>query len=248
MNPIDACGPATPRGPAAPCEATRRRIAGRLDSPQPLLRPADLEHLASCESCRDFLAQTAPESLFSLLVLEKTNEAFWTGFETRVMAEIRERPRKAGGLLGALWRPRPLGLAAAAAAIAAVVLLLKPGAQPPLHAARRAVARGADLVARVSRQPSGAPERAAGVGEREAAENPAPRERAMLEGPLTALGSPLEGRLPGGAHLSPERDAALPAPVESVSSPTARFYTINVEAPGARGSDVVVIVDQGIDI
>lgn len=178
------------------CAAIRRNLAER-DAP---LSPAEVAHIDGCAACRRSAAEAAPEALFALLVLERKDEAFWTGFDTRVMAAVRESGRGPRGILQAILRPRTLALGTGAALIAAWAMLA--GIREPL----------APRSART--------------------DPPASETLAAADGPMPLI----------------ETDAAPPAPVESVFSPTARVVTINVETPGPDSSEVVMIVDQGIDI
>lgn len=244
QGPIDrAPGPAT--GPGrdelrhrlASCEDVRRTLALRESEEEFPLAPAQVEHLAVCEGCRVVLAQAEPTALFSVLALETKPEAFWTGFETRVLATVREEQRAKSGILGVLLRPRALGLAFSAAALAVVALLVRVSGLPSGGAEARRAATGPAEGSVLNHEP-------AAHGDTRPAEGPL----ATPGAPGTALAD-LTAREAASPLSDPlERDAVSPAPVETVSSPTARVLTINVKDPARDEADVVVIVDQGIDI
>src|SRR5262245_3104936 len=108
---------------ARDCQGLGRRIASAAEEDLARLAQEAAPHLTTCASCRAELARRDPAALFALLAFETKDDAFFAGFETRVMAAVREADRepRLGGL-GAVLRPRYLARAAAAAAI--VVLLV----------------------------------------------------------------------------------------------------------------------------
>jgi hypothetical protein len=71
---------------------------------------------------------------------------------------------------------------------------------------------------------------------------------------LLALAAPRLVPRPAPAPAPPERAAAPPAPetrrptVESIESPDARVYEVKVFGEGDRFTDVVLIVDRGVDL
>src|SRR5262245_20652677 len=112
------------------CREIARRLETARDEDLARLAREEAGHFEACGSCRSEVALRDPSALFALLAFEKKDEAFFTGFETRVMAEIREAERESrGGWLGAILRPRYLALAGGAAAIA-VALVLYAGHSP----------------------------------------------------------------------------------------------------------------------
>jgi hypothetical protein len=128
---------------ARDCQGLGRRLASAGAEDLARLAREAAPHLETCPSCRAELARRDPAALFALLAFEKKDEAFFAGFETRVMAAVRETGREPRlGWLGAVLRPRYLVLAAAAAAIA-VVLVARRGPPPQ-------VARGPEPPAAVS--------------------------------------------------------------------------------------------------
>lgn len=105
------------------CDVLARRLRTSGDD---LARVAREEagHLEGCFDCRADLARRDPTALFALLAFEKKDEAFFAGFETRVMAGVREAAREGrGGWLGAILRPRLVALGASAAAIGVVLVI-----------------------------------------------------------------------------------------------------------------------------
>jgi len=115
------------------CLDLARRLAAAVDEDLARFAREEAPHLDACPPCRARLAQRDPAALFALLAFEKKGDAFFAGFETRVMAGVREAAREPrGGWLGAILRPRYLGLAAgcAALAIAVAMLLESPGPAP----------------------------------------------------------------------------------------------------------------------
>ena len=190
----------------------------------------DLRHLAGCGACRVRLAEADPAALFSLLVLERKDDAFWTGFETRVLARIREAEREPSGWLARLFRPRSLAvLACSAAAILSVFVLTRTGApHPGGPEGARAVLPGIpptlppDLIARAD------------------------------GGPLLPLGphdigtpSPVESVLSSTARI-------ISIKVEGAANGDSRtlFPGAPTHQPSRHqdGADLVLIVDQRIDI
>jgi len=195
------------------CGDLALRLAACPDEGLSRLAREEAAHLEACGSCRAALARREPSALFALLTLEKKDDAFFTGFETRVLAGVREaRREERGGWLGAILRPRFLALAAGAAAIAvALMVRMEPPSAPSVAARAGAPAEAG--------APTGAPVLAP-------------------EGTVASLEiAPTESSEPI------ERDAAAPSPVESVASATARVISIQVAGPRHESSDLVLIVD-----
>jgi hypothetical protein len=197
---------------SAACAALRTALESRAAGDE---RPVGCDlasHLQSCETCRALAARTDPTVFFAPLAFERKDEGFWLGFETGVLAKVREDQARGKGILRfSLW-PRWAALAAGASVLALAVLALRPGGGGPFdHTGRRA-----------------ATVPMAGTTE-------------------TVIAS---AAAPAGAALLLERDVAAPAPVETISSPTAKVLSIRVGKgkEDTEESDVVVIVDQGIDI
>jgi hypothetical protein len=118
------------------CDLFARRLRSASDPSGEALAGAardESAHLEACRDCREELARRDPAALFALLAFEKKDDAFFTGFETRVMAGIRESEREErGGWLGAILRPRLLALCAGVAAVTiALVVWMGQPAQPP---------------------------------------------------------------------------------------------------------------------
>ena len=194
----------------AGCDALRAALESRAAGDERPLGRDLASHLASCEACCALAASADPTAFFAPLAFERKDEGFWLGFETSVLAKVREDEARGKGIARlSLW-PRWVALAAGASVLALAVLVLSPGGGGPADRAGR---------------------RAATVPVS------APRE------PVIASALP-----PAGAALSLERDLAAPAPVETILSPTAKVLSISVGRGGTEESDVVVIVDQGIDI
>jgi len=120
------------------CRDLARRLAAAVDEDLARFARDEAPHLDACPPCRARLAQRDPAALFALLAFEKKGDAFFAGFETRVMAGVREDARETrGGWLGALLRPRYLALGASAAAIAvAITLIARREAPAPVSIAR----------------------------------------------------------------------------------------------------------------
>jgi hypothetical protein len=112
------------------CRDLVRRLETAGDEDFARLAREEAPHLEACRSCRARLAQRDPSALFALLAFEKKDNAFFAGFETRVMAGVREEAKAArGSWLGAILRPRYLALAAGAAALAiALIARMEPPA------------------------------------------------------------------------------------------------------------------------
>jgi hypothetical protein len=134
------------------CGDLALRLAACADEGLSRLAREEAAHLEACGSCRAALARREPTALFALLTLEKKDDAFFTGFETRVLAGVREaRREERGGWLGAILRPRFLALAAGAAAIAVALMVRM---EPPR---RRLRARRAQAPAPRVAKPSAPP-------------------------------------------------------------------------------------------
>jgi hypothetical protein len=240
----------------------------------------EIEHAASCAPCRRAIASRDPSALFSLLSLEANDEASWLGFETRVLAEVRATRRGRGRILdfvlsSGLFRAERALLAGGVSLLAVVAILLRAGAGEPAEPrklsapslARRlemgilvhgsgadpgavaSLASGVDWVSGAARAVLG--EGGPGAQTVELAAVPAGR---VAPKPRSTLMLPLE------------RDAGVPAPVESVASATAHIISLSIDAasgppgpgPGSPAragreaepspSDIVLIVDKGIDI
>lgn len=190
--------------------------------PDAMLTSAQLDHLASCVSCRLSIAEADPTLLFGLLSRERKDEAFFLGFETRVMARIRETDLKRRPLLG--WMgARTVALAGGVALIAAAALLVMEIDPRPQAPSPGLVAQG----------PTGAVHDGMTV------------ERTMP--PSAHQGRPDE-LSPSVTLRLPELQAEAPAAVESIASTTAQIISIKVGEPEQGESDVVLIVDQGMDI
>lgn len=115
------------------CREIARRLHAAGDEDLARLAREETGHFEACPTCRAELARRDPTALFALLAFEKKDEAFFMGFETRVMAGIREAEREArGGWLGAILRPRYLllGTGAAALAIALIARMESPAPAP----------------------------------------------------------------------------------------------------------------------
>ena len=219
-------------GSGIACAGIVSRLAQLEATDEILFATAELEHLSSCASCRAAVATADPAALFSVLALETKEGAFWTGFETRILAAVREEEKASrAGVLAGFLRPRFAVLAAGAAAIAAAALFVAPGGPfGPAPPVRRVVSVDEGPIQRTT------------GAEEPARSSPEPMRiaDAIAPRPMPVSGAP--NLLPLG------RDAASPAPVETVSSPTAQVLTINHEDAGRQQADVVLIVDQGIDI
>jgi len=114
------------------CAELVRRLAASSEADLPRLAREDAAHLDACPSCTAELARRDPSALFALLAFERKDEAFFSGFETRVMAGVREaRREERGGWLGTILRPRYLALAAATAAVAVVLIARQGPSGPP---------------------------------------------------------------------------------------------------------------------
>jgi hypothetical protein len=222
----------------------------------------ELGHLASCAPCREALAASDPTALFSTLALERKDDSFWLGFETRVLAGIREQSRTRSGLLARLVRPR-LALLAGGAALIAVVTLVARGGALPGTAPGGGIARAGGAHARPD-APLGAIDWVAGAARAVLGEEGPGREPAPAPEPAA-----IASLAPGWDEAPPlELDAAPPAPVETVSSPTAHIISLSIEPEGGplaaeqragarqaagaavlpAASDVVLIVDREMDI
>src|SRR4029453_1315948 len=105
------------------CREIARRLGAAGDEDLARIAREEAGHFEACRSCRAELVLRDPSALFALLALEKKHDAFFTGFETRVMAGIREAEKETrGGWLGAILRPRYLALAAGAGALAIALI------------------------------------------------------------------------------------------------------------------------------
>ena len=196
----------------AACDTLRAALESRAAGDERPVGPDLAAHLASCETCRAIAARTDPTAFFAPLAFERKDEGFWLGFETGVLAKVREDEARGKGIVRlSLW-PRWVALAAGASVLAFAVVALRPG--------------GGGQADRAGRRAATAP------------------LSAMTETVVASAAAP------AGAALSLDRDVAAPAPVETISSPTAKVLSIRVGKgrEDAEESDVVVIVDQGIDI
>lgn len=120
------------------CREIARRLAAAGDEDLARLAREEAGHFGACRSCSAELARRDPSALFALLAFEEKDEAFFTGFETRVMAGIREAEREIrGGWLGAVLRPRYLVLAAGAAALT-IALIARIESPAPARIAEKA--------------------------------------------------------------------------------------------------------------
>jgi len=107
------------------CKTVRAAIGERAVDPGRPFAPAEAAHLAQCAACRRAIAADDPAGLFAILALERTNEAFWTGFEARVLSRAKDEPRGWRERIAALVRPRIAALAAGAALLAVAALSLR---------------------------------------------------------------------------------------------------------------------------
>jgi hypothetical protein len=210
------------RGSAASCAPLRERLAEIRRAGEGSFDAARSEHLRGCDECKSLVAEEAPELFFSILALERKSEAFWVGFETRVLAAAREQAREPRGFLQAWRAPRFVGLAAAAGLLAVVAVVAHRGG--PVPAPWRPNEGGTAALSPAAQ----------GAG--------ADRSGSAARG--AALGRTAAATRPFGVG----QDSAAPPPVESVSSPTARMVTIQVEDKDLEGGDVVMLVDPRIDI
>ena len=244
------------------CRAMVRAIGEGAGLEGRSLSASELEHLASCDSCRSALAASDPIALFSMLALDRKEDAFWLGFETRVLAQVREESRLGPRLLAWWARPRLALLTGGVAMIALVALLARTGGIPRAAQDGRAAHAGGDHPQAAA--PLGAIDWVAGAARAVLAEEGPGRDgtEPARASAAAALAPPWKETLPL------ERDAAPPACVETVSSPTAHIISLSIEIAGEsraldpRGrtrqatgaaalpaaSDVVLIVDREMEI
>ena len=222
------------------CAALRRRVEAGAPEAGFVFERGEVEHLAACAPCRKLVSQADPTALFALLSLERKDESFWTGFETRVLAAVREEKPARGGVLaalGVLLRPRVLALAAGSLLIALLAL------KTAITSARK--------IESVENVPAS---KILVVPGRRNAQEPGQQEPGtsrVAQGPPTVPGG---GTGPGTEvarlpRFPLERDAADPAPVEPAGSSSARsIIMFKVGEPDKEQSDLVMIIDPEMDI